>query len=272
MPKSSSNSDITVKDTKPQKSAKKKIRSGILTALLVIVVITIVFGSVFYFMIRNNVGGLAERYRPAIQNIPLVRLALPAAHDSDDPKYMTEDEIKNKYIEFKNENEALKKQLADANTRLNEYLAFRDDYDQLVLDTEKKANDANAKEAAIREKELQLNELKGKIDELIANGDKESFKAYFEELDPENAKLIYAEIVKEQQVDENIKKFAQVYEVMDAAAAAAIFEQLGNAELDMTADTLKVMKKENSSAILESMTPEFAAKVTEKLNALFRGN
>jgi len=40
----------------------------------------------------------------------------------------------------------------------------------------------------------------------------------------------------------------------------------------MTAETLKVMKKESSSAILESMTPEFAAKVTEKLNALFKGN
>jgi len=271
MPKSSSNSDKTDKDNKNEKGAKK-IRSGILTALLVIVIIAVVFGGVFYFLIRNNVGGLAERYRPAIQNIPLVSLALPAAPDPADPKYMTEDEIKDKYMEFRNENEALKKQLADANTKLDEYLAFRDDYDQLVQDAEKKMEEAKEKETALKEKELQLAELKVKIDELISNGDKESFKTYFEKLDPENAKLIYAEIVKEQQDDANVKKFAQVYEVMDAAAAAAIFEQLGSAELDMTAETLKVMKKESSSAILESMTPEFAAKVTEKLNALFKGN
>jgi flagellar motility protein MotE (MotC chaperone) len=117
-----------------------------------------------------------------------------------------------------------------------------------------------------------LNELKKKLDELTANGDKEAFKANYEQLDPENAKELYAKVVKEQQANENVKKFAQVYAAMDASAAAQIFEQLGTAKIDMTAETLKAMSKENSSAILQSMTPVFAAKVTEKLNNLYRGN
>lgn len=271
MPKNSGGSDKTGRNSKPEKSAKK-IGSGILTALLVIFIIAVVFGGVFYFLIRSNAGGLAERYRAVIQSIPLARLALPAAPDPSDPKYMTGDEIKDKYLEFRNENEALKKQLADANTKLDEHLAFREDYDRLLEDAEKRMEEAKAEEAALKEKELQMAELKATIDGLISNGDRESFKAYFEKLDPENAERIYAEIVKEQQDDANLKKFAQVYEVMDPSAAAAIFEQLGTAQLDLTVETLEAMKKEGSSAILESMTPEFAAKVTEKLNALFKGN
>lgn len=267
MPKSRSNGKSTFENPKSQSNTKKGrgVLFTLLTFLTVIVVIAAVFGGVFYFIIHNNINGLAERYRSSIQNIPLAKLALPIAPDPLDPKYMTEDDIKKKYIEFRNENEALKKQLSETNTRL-------DDYESLKLDTEKALQDIRDREAAMDVKELQLKELKQKIDKLTANGDKESFKAYYENLDPENAKLLYAEIVKEQQSDANTKKFAQVYEMMDAAAAAKIFEQLGNSKMDMTAETLKAMKKENSSAILESMTPEFAAKLTEKLNALFKGN
>lgn len=274
MPKSRSDGKTTFENPKSQINTKKGrgVMFTLLTFLTVIVVIAAVFGGVFYYIIHNNINGLAERYRSSIQNIPLVKLALPKAPDPLDPKYMTEDDIKKKYIEFRNENEALKKQLSETNTRLDEYQGYKDDYESLKLDTEKALQDIKDRKAAMDEKELQLKELKQKIDELTANGDKESFKAYYENLDPENAKLLYAEIVKEQQSDVNTKKFAQVYEVMDAAAAAKIFEQLGNSKMDMTAETLKAMKKENSSAILESMTPEFAAKLTEKLNALFKGN
>ena len=271
MPNSSSTGNKTVKKTKPQKNAKKA-GSVIFTVLIVFVIITVVFSSVFYFLIHNNTGGLAERYRSSIQNIPLAKLALPKAPDPLDPKYMTEDDIKKKYVEYRDENEALKKQLEDANMKLDEYMTIKDDYNQLVLDTEKKLEEVKTREEALKAKEIQVAELKSKIDELIANGDTKSFRTYFEELDPENAKLIYTEIIKIQQADEEVKKFAQLYEVMDAAAAAQIFEQFGNSKIDMTAEALKAMKKESSSAILESMTPEFAAKVTEKLNALFKGN
>ena len=278
MPRSSSNVKTIVENPKSQGNVKrgKGIFLTLLTFLTVIIVITAVFGGVFYFIIHNNINGLAERYRLSIQRIPLTKLALPKVADPLDPKNMTPDEIKKKYVEFRKENEALKKQfseeLSEANIKLDEYQVYKDDYENLKSDTEKKLEDIKAREAAVYEKELQLKELKQKIDELTANGDKESFKVYFESLDPENAKILYSEIVKEQQVNADIKKFAQLYEVMDAATAAQIFEQLGNSKIDMTTETLKAMSKENASAIMESMTPEFAAKITEKLNALYRGN
>ncbi len=273
MPKSSGSNTIL---ENPKTQGKEKKGKGILftllTLLAVVAVIAAVFGGVFYFVIHNNMNGLAERYRSTIQRIPLARLALPAVPDPLDPRYMTPEDIKSKYVEFRAENERLKQELAAAKTKLDEYQGITDDYENLKADTEKKQQDIKEREAAMDQRELQLKEMKQKIDELAANGDKEAFREYFEKVDPENAKQLYAEIVKEQQSDANTKKFAQVYEAMDAAAAAQIFEQLGNSGIDMTAVTLKAMKKENSAEILASMTSDFAAKVTEKLNELFKGN
>jgi flagellar motility protein MotE (MotC chaperone) len=270
------NGDAKTKAENPKSQNNGKKGRGVLFTLLtfltVIVILAAVFGGVFYFVIHNNVNGLADRYRPNIRNIPLARLALPKAADPLDPKNMTAEEIKKKYIEFRSENTAIQKQLADTDTKLSDAQKFKTDYDKLKSDTDKQMQDVKDRQAALDQKDLELKDLKRTLDELTAAGNKEAFKSYFESVDPENAKLIYAEVAKELQADANTKKFAQIYAAMDASAASQIFEQLGNSKMDMIAQTLQAMSKENSSAILAAMTPAFAAKLTEKLDALYKGN
>lgn len=251
----------------------KRKASAIITLAVVVIIIAVVFGGVFYFIILNNSGGFAEKHRSTIQKLPVFRTALPAAPDPLDPKYMTPRQIKDKYVEFRAENEELKKQLDEATKKLNEYKYYKDNIESLETDAENKLNEIIDRTAALDAKELQLNEMKKQLDELIAEkAGRESFIEYFEKIDPENAKLIYESFAKKKQQNEEIKKFAQIYSKMDSDSAARIFEQLGNSKLDMIAETLMVMSKENSAAILEAMTPEFAAKVTEKLNELYREN
>jgi flagellar motility protein MotE (MotC chaperone) len=259
---------------KPQGSGNKGkgILATLLTFLAVIVVIAAVFGGVFYFVIHNNVNGLAERYRSSLQGIPVLKLALPAVADPLDPKYLTEGEIRQKYQEFRKKNEELTKQLAEANSQLTEAQKYKTDYDAMKQESEKIRQEVKDRQGSLDQKELELKDLEKKVNELIANGDKEGLKEYFESVDAETAKAIYAEVVKEQQADANVKKFAQIYAAMDASAAASIFEQLGKTQIDMIAQTLETMSKENSSEILASMTPAFAAEVTKKLDALYRGN
>lgn len=260
-------------ETSKSKINKKKGRlSPILTILLVLVILVAVFGGVFYFIVKNNLGGVTEKNYATLKKIPVLNLALPEAPDPFNTLYMTESEIKKQYNIFKAENETLKKTLADTQAQNSEYKVFKDDNDVLTQEAENKMKELDIREKAVAEKELQLKDLQQKIDELIVNGDKEAFKTYYEGLDPENAKLIYEQIIKEVQINAEVKKFAGVYAEMDAAAAAQIFEQLGTSKLDMTVETLKAMNKESSAKILESMTPDFAAKVTERLNALYKGN
>ena len=55
-----------------------------------------VIGGAFYFIMHNNINGIGERYRKNLQAIPVLKLALPSVKDPDDPKYLTDDEIKKK--------------------------------------------------------------------------------------------------------------------------------------------------------------------------------
>ncbi|HPZ05144.1 MAG: hypothetical protein WAP56_03320 [Acetivibrionales bacterium] len=259
---------------KPDDSTRKKKRSKSFTIFMIILDIVIIiaaFVAVFYFIFYNNIGGAAEKHYSKVKAIPLLNLALPEPPDPLNPKYMTQGEIREKYIEYKNENEKLKEQLVQANARAEGLQAYKDDYDQLTEDAREKLQDLDEREKAITEKERQLEELQKTVEEMIANGDREAFREYFESIDPDNASAIYQAVVEKQQIDENVKKFAQVYAEMDEASAAAIFEQMGTSRLDMIAETLQAMNRKNASKIIESMSPDFAARVTERLNELYRG-
>jgi flagellar basal body-associated protein FliL len=257
-----------------QKGEKKK-KSKFVTILMIIldvVIIAAAFGAVFYFIFRNNIGGVTDKYYTTIKNIPVLNLALPQANDPLDPKYMTPKEIRNKYIEYKAENEQLKKQLEEAEKKAEELQVFKDDHDKMEQTVQTALQSLKMREVAVTEKEKEIGEQKAKLDEAIANSDTEAFREYFETIDPDNAAQIYEAVVVKEQTDANVKKFAQVYAQMDPASAAAIFEQMGTSKLDMITETLKAMNKDDASGILEAMTTEFAAKVTEKLNALYRGD
>ncbi|HEX2947137.1 MAG TPA: hypothetical protein VHT96_14415 [Clostridia bacterium] len=262
----------TAETPNKQRSGIKGSIFSILTILLVIAIIAAVFGGVFYFIVHNNFRGVADRYYLTIKDIPVLKYALPAKKDPLDPKNMTAEDIKKKYLEFRDLNAALSKQLDDLKGEIEKYKSSEAEAKKAAAESEQKLKDIDTREAALKDKESQLTEMKRQIDELVAKGDKESFKTYFESLDPENAKALYSEVISELQTDANVKKFAQVYAAMDSAAAAQIFEQMGASKLDMTAETLQAMNKDNSAKILESMTPQFAAKVTERLNALYKGN
>lgn len=254
----------------------KKIEKGrflrFLTVFLVIIFILAIFIGVFYFIIFNNIGGVTEKNYSAIKKIPILNLALPEPPDPLNPKYMTNNDIRKQYIVYQSENAELQKQLEEAEAKIAEYSVFKDRYDTLIQEAKDQKDDLDAREAYIKENELKQKELQLEIDELIARGDEAAFAAYFEKLEPENAALIYEKITKENQIDAEIKRFAQIYAEMKPDAAAAIFEQLGNSQIDMIAETLKAMNRVSASKILESMTPSFAAKVTQRLDELYKGN
>lgn len=255
--------------------AKKNKKGGflrVLTVLFVIIIIIAIFAGVFYFIIANNIGGVTEKNYSNIKKIPILNLALPDPPDPLNPIYMTNAEITKQYIVYQAENSDLNTQLEEAEAKIAEYRVFKDEYDALVQEAQAQKDDLDSRESRIKEKELEQEELRLEIDKLITQGDRAAFVTYFEKLEPENAALIYEEVMKEEQVDAEIKKFAQIYAEMKSDAAAQIFEQLGNSQIDMIAETLKAMNRTSASKILESMTPSFAARVTQRLDELYKGN
>jgi len=259
-------------DANTKSKTKKSKLTKIFVIVLDVIIILAAIGAVFYFIFYNNIGGVTDRYYTTIKKIPVLNLALHEPSDPLDPKFMTDGEIKEKYLEFKSENEQLKKQLTEAEDKQKELQTYKDDYDQLIQQAQAKLEELERREADVVQKENELKELQLKVEEAIVNGDTKAFIEYFESIDPDNAAVLYEAAVKKQQTNENVKQFAKIYAAMEPKSAAAIFERLGESKLDMITETLQAMNRDNASQILQSMSSDFAAKVTEKLNDLYRGN
>ncbi|HOJ09620.1 MAG TPA: DUF615 domain-containing protein [Clostridiales bacterium] len=237
----------------------KNVLFTLLVILTALVIMCIIIGGAFYMVIHNNVYGLGEKYREQIQNITLLKWALPKPMDSDDPKYLNDKEIREKYSEIKIERDDLLKQLNEANLEINRLIIYKQAYEKSIQDKEKEKD-------YLAEEMKKLEKSKEEIQLLAVDGNKEGFKKYFETIDKEKAEKIYAQIMQDEKTEQDIKKFLQIYENMDEAAAARIFIEMGEKDIKLVVDILSGIKKEKASGILAEMKPEFASKVTREMS------
>jgi len=241
---------------------------GLLTVLLSILIVLVVFGGAFYYVLKNNIYNLGEYFRPRLEKIPVIKYALPplpASEDPDDPKHLTESELVKKYNELRNDKAALTLKLEQANRRIEELenekeqLTFlKDEAEAAKLENEKLLEQ-------IQQERVRLQEDKKEITEIIADGNPEGLKDYFNEIDPETAQKIYTELVKQDAVNQQVKTMAKTYAEMEPANAAAILTELNDKDTGLVLDVLSLMKADNSAEILENMDPALAAELMKNL-------
>lgn len=249
------------------KAAKKRsgLFSGFMAFFVAALIMVAVFGGAFFIVIKNNINGLGERYRKQIQAIPVIRLALPAAPDPDDPKYLTDAQLRQKYQELRKTRDDLSAQIKDLENQISELQNYKQTHDASAAEIEKKLADLDERQAALDVREKQIEEEKKMLDQAAALGDKKAFAEYFEKIDTQTAKSIYEQVIVQQQTDAEAKKFASLYGSMDPASAARIFENMGASQLDLIVKTLQNMNKEIAAQILAAMDPGFAASVSENM-------
>ncbi len=250
-------------------SSKNSVLFYVLTIITAILLVALIIGGLFFLAIKNNVNGIADSMGDSIENIPILRLALPAKPDTEDEKNMTEEQVRKKYNQIKGDKATLDKQIAD----------LTDQVEQLTKQLS--AKDTNAallqeQKAALEKDKLQLTtdnaSLKKDFNDVsaaIANGDTTEFKKYFEKLDPKNAADLYAQILKDEKLRDDVKKYCSIYEAMDASAVASIMEKMGTAKMSLIIEIMKNLKKDTSAKILTEMTPAFAATVSERLAKVY---
>lgn len=220
---------------------KKKSLNGmaytLLALLTAIVIMLVVAAGAAYIVINKNVNGVAEKNRSTLQGIPVVRWMLPKVADPEDPKYLTDDQIRSKYADLKKSKDDLALKLDEANKKIEELQKSKDNESKLSLDLE-----ASKKNSA---------QLQNQIDTLK------------KEIESNKQK---ADAAQTQKLSEEAKKFSQLYEGMDPSASAKIFEQMGETKMDLIIEIIKNIKKETTSEILAAMNPSFASKLTEKMS------
>ena len=119
-----------------------------------------------------------------------------------------------------------------------------------------------------KEAEAQFEEEKEKFYEEVVFSDEapdiNEYKTYYESIAPENAEVLYKQVVEQLEADQEISDYATTYASMKPKEAAAIFDTMTD-NLELVSDILKAMDTESRANILGKMNADTAAKVTEMM-------
>lgn len=250
--------------TQSPKRKSPQVLQGILAVALALIVVAMVFCGVFYIILKNNVYGLGEFFRPAFQDSPILRLALPPVADTDPdvPENLTDEQIREKYTEYRRKVADLSKELDEAHALIEQY-----ENAQKTLDENKAVLEANEQVLkSIQEEQQKLEEQKAAVAKLIAEGNKEGFIEYYSEIDSETAAAIYKELAKED-INESIKEeLAKPYASMEPASAAKVLSELWSKDQETAIGIFEGLSNNAKAQILQKMEASVAADITKTLS------
>jgi flagellar motility protein MotE (MotC chaperone) len=258
----------TEKTPEPKKhnpeSKPSSALQGFLAVVLAILVVAAVFCGVFYFILKNNLYGLGEAFRPAFQGSPILRLALPPLPediDPDDPKNLSDDQIKDKYIEYRKKVADLTKSLEEAQSKIAAYEA-----DNTTLAETQAALEENKRILeSIEAQQARLEEQKAALAEMIAGGDKEGFMEYYAQIDAAKAEDIYRELAKGDINRQAKTELAKPYAEMEPESAARVLSALWNKDREAALNVFEGLKPAAAALIFEEMDASLAADITKTL-------
>ena len=249
--KAAKNMETDLENTEEEEGSSSK-----LAVALVTLVIIIVWLAILALLIKWDVGGFGSTVmRPLLKDIPYVNRILP---DSEDDLSTEED------YPYKNMDEAvayikeLEQELAQAQQGSSENSAYIADLEA----QSQKLKEYEANEAAFEEEKEKF------YNELVFSDqapDIEQYKEYYESIDPDNAELLYKQVVEQQQTDSKISDYVKGYSQMKPKEAAAIFDTMTD-NLNLVAQILENMDAQSRADILGKMNSDTAAKVTEIMN------
>lgn len=228
-----------------------------LVTFLIALVIVIIWLAVFVLLIKFDVGGFGSGVlRPLLKDVPVVNKILP------DP---TEEELEAEGIyEYRNLDEAVE--------RIKELELLLDSINQSGQDSEDYVKELENEVKRLRAFETDQEAFKERVRKFDNNvvyadeaPDIEAYKAYYEEINPENAAEIYRQVVQDIQANERIKNLASTYSKMTPETAASVLTLMTANDLDLVCDIIRQMKGEVSAPIMDAMDPATAAKITKAI-------
>lgn len=237
---------------------------GLITVLLSLLIVLVVFGGAFYYVLKKNMYGLGERFRPSLERIPVIKLALPPlpeTEDPDDPKHLTQKELLDRYNAYRKDKAALEKLLADAEEKI---LALEEEKNQWVLLKEKVEAQKLQNEKVVDDIKKQTKQLEADREEfarIVAEKDPKGFTGFFEKMNAKTAEMLYKDLKSSEIIDDKLKSQSKTFEEMDPEKAAKILTQMSENDRELLIDIIRVMKSDVAAEIIENMDPEFAVKL-----------
>jgi flagellar motility protein MotE (MotC chaperone) len=208
-------------------------------------------------LIKTDVGGFGSSVLyPIFKDVPYVNKILPKSETEADTEEDTQYRFDSK---------------EDAVARIKELELLLADSQQAESDDEKQIEalkEENAELLQYKEEQAEFELLKEKFYEEVVFGDNSpdinEYKTYYESIDPENAEVLYKQVVEQAAYNDEMEEYVQTYSSMKAKSAAAIFDTMTD-DFGLVADILSNMDAQSRGDILAAMSSDNAAKITEIL-------
>lgn len=234
----------------PIEEEEEGLGSKLVLAFVTLLIILIWLG-IIVILIKFDVGGFGSTVlRPIIKDVPYLNLILPEKDDlGEDTQYQFET-------------------IDDAVDRIKEL--------EQLLDASLATNSADAETIAqlqaqiaelqvYKQEQVEFEKIKEKFYEEVVFSDQspdiEEYKTYYESIDPENAEVLYKQVVEQIEYNNMVEDYVKTYSSMKPKEAAAIFNTMTD-DLKLVADILEKMSVSSRADILGKMEPEIAAKIT----------
>ncbi len=229
-----------------------------LPVIFTTIIIVLVWLAIICALIKLDVGGFGSGVlAPVLKNVPVVNKILPdsststAVRDADDVDVTGYSSLKEAVKEI----QALQAELAE--TQANS--AAKDEQISSLSEEVSRLQ-------TFEDKQVEFERIKNEFyNEVVyaQNGPgAEAYVEYYESMDPTTAETLYKQVIVQEQVDEEIKNYAQAYSDMKPKQAAEIFENMTD-DLDLAAKILWQMEAGDRGKILGAMDKEVAAKLTK---------
>lgn len=252
----------------PQGDFHPKSQGGVLHTVIVVflalLVVLLVSTGVFYSTVKNNINGVADSLRPHFVGHPVFKHFLPKdpeTIDLDDPKNLSQTELRKRYDEYRNKVKELEESLKEANDKIAELTKEIENF----AGNEKVLAENRATLESIQKEKADLEAEKKAISEMIANNDKQGFKEYFQKIDKALAEELFKKVLVEDAKEAEKKELAKPFASMDPKSAADVLTELYKKDKENAVDIFEGLKADVRGQIFESMEPQTAAEITKML-------
>ncbi len=233
---------------------QETVGGKLIVAIATIVIIAIWLG-ILALLVRLDVGGFGSTVLyPILKDVPYVNQILPEVKpevdENADYPYKTLDEAVARIKELEGELQTAVKTDKDSSSKIEDL--------QAQVRTLKK----------YRENEAAFEALRQEFYEEVVFGDQAldiaEYRKFYEEINPDNAEVLYKEVVQQQEYDSKVDDYVKTYSSIKAKDAATIFDSMTD-NLSLVKRILEKMSAQNRGDILAAMNQDTAAKLTEML-------
>ncbi|MCR5775017.1 MAG: DUF4337 domain-containing protein [Lachnospiraceae bacterium] len=237
---------------------------GAFSVILVTVVIILIWLAILALLIKLDVGGFGSNVlAPVIGNVPVINKILPEGSVQGADTVSGDNVIEGGYDSLEdavNRIKILESELAEAQQDVSEADKTIDELSQEITRLK-----------TYEDSQVEFEKIKDEFDnEVVFNSkapDIDEYRKYYEEIDPTNAEILYKEVVKQEQISEEIKDYAKAYSQMKAKDAAVIFNSVPlRNDLELAAKILGVMNADARGSILAEigkLDADLAGNITE---------